>query len=193
MHAKEEKAHLRNAIRERLSRISENERHAESRSVCRRILENLPAEPSTICAYFPLKDEVDLRALLTELLQKGWKLYLPRIENNAMVFRKAESIESLTPGQYGIPEPALSDPLLDPQDLTYALTPARAFDKKGHRLGRGNGGYDIWIRKQRAANPKTKFWGVALEAQIVQQIPMEAHDEKVDAIVTARGLFGPEK
>ena len=30
--------------------------------------------------------------------------------------------------------------------------------------------------------------GIALECQIVDTVPMEAHDEKVDALVTARGL-----
>ena len=29
------------------------------------------------------------------------------------------------------------------------LIPGRAFDAKGNRLGRGNGGYDKWIAEQR--------------------------------------------
>ncbi len=186
MHPRDEKEHLRQAIKERLSHQSDNERHAESRTVCREILKLLPKEPITIAAYFPLKDEVDVRPLLLTLFQKGCDVYLPRFEGR-LVFRKAHDLKNLPAGQFSIPEPLPSSPLLDPKNLNIALIPGRAFDRQGHRLGRGNGGYDIWIREQRKKNPSTHFWGVCLEAQLAEKIPMEEHDETVDAVVTARG------
>ncbi|MFA7682254.1 MAG: 5-formyltetrahydrofolate cyclo-ligase, partial [Candidatus Peribacteraceae bacterium] len=70
-----------------------------------------------------------------------------------------------------------------------ALIPGRAFDRDGNRLGRGNGSYDHWIREQRTANPQTKIWGIAFECQIVPIVPTEEHDERVDALITARGLI----
>ena len=192
MDPREAKSHLRAAIRDRLSHISDKERHAESRSLCKRIAEHLPAKPVTICGYYPLKDEIDLRPVLIPLIEQGWPVYLPRFEDGKLAFRKAaaSSFDDLTPGPWGIPEPALTAEALDPLKLAIALVPARAYTLTGERLGRGNGGYDIWIRKQRSLNPKTKFWGVCLEAQIVQDIPMEEHDERVDAIVTAREFHG---
>ncbi len=155
----------------------------------REILKLLPANPSTIVAYFPLKDEANLQPLLEELLARGWTLFLPRFERGTMVFRQAKTLADLTPGEFKIPEPPIDAPMLEPSALAYALIPARAYTLKGLRLGRGNGGYDIWIRKQRAANPHTKIWGVCLECQLVNDIPMEAHDERVDAVLTARGLM----
>ena len=190
MHPKDAKALLRQSIRERLAGQTEPQRHAESRSLCKRILESLPPGPLTICAYFPLKDEADLRPLLEELLMRGDKLFLPRFENG-IVFRRLETREELRPGQWKIPEPPPDAELLDPAMLDIALIPARAYDRTGHRLGRGNGGYDLWITQQRAKNPRTRFWGVALECQLVDAVPMEPHDATVDALVTARGIVTP--
>ena len=127
-------------------------------------------------------------ALLTEIPARGHALYLPRKEGPHFVFRKIESVDALLPDDFKIPAPTADSPLLKPSNCAVVLVPARAFDRSGNRLGRGNGGYDIWIRKQRKENPKTQFWGIALECQVVQEIPMEVHDERVDAIVTARGL-----
>lgn len=182
------KSSLRLAIKDRLAQMSAKDHHAESTSLCRRILEQLPPAPMHLTAFFPLKDEVDIRPLLIALHERGDVLYLPRFESGKMVFRKAESLTDLPPGAFGIPEPPPTAPLLAPTDLTIALVPARAFNRKGERLGRGNGGYDIWIRAQRTANPRTQFWGICFERQLVDQIPMESHDEQVDAIVTARGI-----
>ena len=188
MDPRETKAQLRSAIKDRLSHLSARDRAAESRSICRRILEELGDASQTICAYFPLNDEADLRPLFTELLKRGDRVFLPKVEAGKMNFRQMKTVEELKTGTFGIPEPSDDAPLLEPSDVTVVLVPGRAFDRSGSRLGRGNGGYDIWIRKQREENPKMQFWGVALECQLTQEIPTEAHDEKMDAIVTARGV-----
>ncbi len=188
MDPRESKAQLRSAIKDRLARLSPKDRSAESRSICRRILESLPKEPVAVCAYYPMGDEVDLRELLTEIPARGHVVYLPRKEGKHFVFRKMEGAATLAPDEFGIPAPPDNSPLLESQELSIALIPGRAFDRKGNRMGRGNGGYDIWIRNQRASSTRVQFWGIAFECQIVQDIPMEAHDERVDAIVTARGV-----
>ncbi len=186
MHIRDQKLELRNSIKQRMDRFSKKDRDAEERSLVKRLTEYLGDTPKTIAAFIPLTDEVDIRPLMTDLLAKGWSLFLPRFEGGKLAFRKAEKITGLTPGQFGIPEPSLSSPLLKPEELDVVLVPGRAFTKDGKRMGRGNGGYDIWIRSQRAANPNTTFVGVALECQVIDQIPVEPHDEKVDFVCTAR-------
>ncbi len=186
MHPSEAKQQLRDAITQRLSRMDEQARQAESRSVCRRVLEKLPPGPIIIAVYAALKSEVDLTLLIDELLKREATIFFPKYEGGKMVFRSATSMKELKAGQFGILEPPSSNPLLDASSLDYAIIPARAYTKKGKRMGRGNGGYDIWIRAQRKMNPKTQFWGVCFEAQLVDDLPMEEHDETVDAVVTAR-------
>ena len=189
MHPSEAKQQLRDAITQRLSRMDEPARQAESRSVCRRVLEKLPPGPVTIAVYAALKSEVDLTFLIDELLKRESTIFFPKYEGGKMVFRSAPSMSELTPGQFGILEPPSSNPLLDASTLDFAIVPARAYTKDGKRMGRGNGGYDIWIRAQRKLNPKTQFWGVCFEAQLVDDVPMEAHDERVDVVVTQRGTL----
>ena len=187
MHPSESKQLLRQSIEERLSHMPPVDRQRESRSICRR-LEPLIPSGSVICAYSALPSEVDLTPLITLLLTRGDRVFFPCVENRTLFFRRVKDLQDLQPGPYGILEPSKESELLDPQSLSIALIPGRAFDRDGNRLGRGNGGYDHWICVQRALNPKTKYWGVAWECQIVDSVPAEGHDERMHAIVTARGF-----
>ncbi|MEK7136801.1 MAG: 5-formyltetrahydrofolate cyclo-ligase, partial [Patescibacteria group bacterium] len=180
MDSASQKSQLREDIRHRLLSFSSEELAAESRSLCRRLHDLMPREPQVIAAYYPLKDEADVKPLLTDLLRDGHHIYLPRVGKGDMVFRRIPHLQ-LARGVFNIPEPLADAPLLESSKLQIALIPGRAFDRKGNRLGRGNGGYDIWIRKQRSDNPATKLFGTAFECQIVQEVPIEPHDEKVDA------------
>jgi 5-formyltetrahydrofolate cyclo-ligase len=188
MDLRAEKTRLQQSIRERLERLSKAEREAESRSICRRLIENLPDDVRTACAFVPIRDEVDIRPVLHELRKRGISIFLPCFEK-ALAFREARDFGELTPGAFRIPEPPPEADLLDPKALDLAIVPGRAFDATHNRLGRGNGGYDRWIRAQRAANLRTRFWGVCFECQVVNAVPMEPHDERVDAVITPRGML----
>lgn len=189
MHVREAKSQLRQFIAERLAKMTPKERTAESRSLCRRLLEALPKDHCVIAAYFPLKTEADIRPLLKTLLDQRCDLYLPCFKSGTCIFRKTKTLLALPLGPLNIPEPPEDAEELDPKELDYALIPARAFDHKGNRLGRGNGGFDRWIRTQRSLHPTTKIFGIAFDCQIMNEIPTEAHDEKVDGVITARGMI----
>lgn len=191
MHIREEKAHLRQSITEHILRMPDKSRATESRSLCKRILENLPQGLLIIAGYAPLKSEADILPLLETLIERGDRVYLPVFTNNILTFRSCSGFSQLTPGALNILEPPESAPVIDPLELNIALVPGRAFDRSCHRLGRGNGGYDKWIRIQRQRNPNTKFWGIAFECQIVNDVPREKHDERVDNVITARGFVSP--
>jgi len=177
-------------MEERLAHMSEKDRAAESRSICRRLLPIIP-KGSSVCAYYPLRTEVDLRPLMRELLERGDTVYLPCIEHGILAFRRAETLENLEPGELRIPEPPKNAEELDPQNLDFVLVPGRAFDRKGNRLGRGNGGYDKWIQKQRTVK-NTRTIGIAFDCQFLYKIPMEQHDETVDAIALPRSIVEAE-
>lgn len=189
MHIRESKQQLRNDISRRITRMSEQDRRGESRTICRVLLKELPRSPITIAAYYPLKTEIDLLPLIKDLLERGDRIFLPTEENEQLVMRQIQSTEDVTMGSQNIPVPQSDAPKLDPKNLDVALIPGRAFDRSGNRLGRGNGGYDFWIRDVRAANPRAKFWGTCFECQLVNEVPVEEHDEQVDAVVTDRGII----
>ena len=56
-----------------------------------------------------------------------------------------------------------------------------AYDKMGYRLGRGKGYYDRYL-KNLADNYKI---GICFPWQIVEKLPVESHDMRVDEVLTA--------
>ncbi len=191
MDTKQQKQQLRQSIAERMQKMDQGARDAESRSICRRIKENLPETVKTVCAYYPMPSEANLLPLLQEFLEDGKAIALPRSEGKAFLFRTVTSLKNLPPGPFKIPEPGPDAPVLDLSTIDLALIPGIAFDPIGNRLGRGNGGYDQWIKKVREANPNVILWGIGFDCQMVNIIPMEPHDETVDAIITPRMMIQP--
>lgn len=187
MHLSEQKAALRESIKERILKLPKKLRVPEERSLCKTLRQTLGSIPQTVAMYSPLADEVDIRPVIEELLnQEGWNIFLPIFNGGKLAFRRASSLKNLKKGTLGILEPENGE-LLKAEDLDVAIVPGRAFTNDGQRLGRGNGGYDTWIHTQRAQNARTEFIGIALECQVLPELPMEAHDEKVDFVITARG------
>lgn len=66
--------------------------------------------------------------------------------------------------------------------IKLVLVPGLAFDREGHRLGRGGGYYDICIAALKKAPAPPKIIGLCLEQQVITKIPIENHDQKVDAL-----------
>jgi len=188
MHPSVQKAELRAAMLERIQRMNDESRAAESRSIVRRIQEFLPVDQA-ICAFYPLKTEPDIRPLLAEVLKRNQHLYLPVFTGKTMIFRRTLDLTTLTTSAIGIPEPSADAPPLPVTEPVTVLVPGRAYDVQLNRMGRGNGGYDRWIAHHRKENGRSRYIGVAFDCQIVHEVPMEEHDARVDAVVTGRGLL----
>ena len=63
------------------------------------------------------------------------------------------------------------------KDISIALVPGIGFDLQGHRLGYGKGFYDKLLKD-------TLFlkWGLGFHEQLVEKLPIETHDVKLDAV-----------
>lgn len=74
--------------------------------------------------------------------------------------------------------------LLPAGGLDLIFMPGLGFDKRGNRLGRGRGYYDAYLRRceqQQQAKPYTM--ALAFREQICTQVPVDAHDMKVDEVL----------
>lgn len=192
MDLRSEKEALRASLKERLKRLSPEDRARESRSLCKRLLQALPTEQGVLCVFYPMKgSEADIAETFPVLLERGWKLFFPRFEGADFAFRRVEALGALVPGRYGLMEPTKDDEPLGIEAVTIAIIPGLGFDATGGRIGRGNGGYDRWLRELRAKNPVARVWGVALDCQMVTRVPREHHDQTVDLVVTPRGIIDP--
>ena len=73
---------------------------------------------------------------------------------------------------------------VEPQVL---IVPLLAFDSRGYRLGYGGGFYDRTLEGLRARHPVLAV-GFAFSAQEVAEVPTEPTDQRLDAIVTEKGV-----
>ena len=73
------------------------------------------------------------------------------------------------------------EPPPDPLTIDVVIVPGTAFTRDGHRLGQGGGWYDRFLQTVR---PDCVTIGVAFSEQILDEVPVEAHDIPVHAVVT---------
>jgi len=84
----------------------------------------------------------------------------------------------MVPGGYGILEPK-NPRAIDTNLLDCVLVPGIAFDRGGHRLGRGRGYYDRFL----ATLPcRVTRYGLAFDIQMFDHVPATASDVKVDRV-----------
>ncbi len=185
----EAKAALRRTSRQRRREAASS---GDSAVVCRRLLDSLaiPAD-ATVSGYWPLRDELDPRPILSALATRGQRLCLPVVvESGApLVFRGWKPDVSLEPAAFGTQVPGADCPVLEPDLL---LVPLLAFDRRGFRLGYGGGFYDRTLATLRGRRPVLAV-GLAFAAQEVDAVPVEAGDEPLDRIVTEREVMTPER
>lgn len=97
-------------------------------------------------------------------------------------------------GPFGIAEPDSSCPLFVPDENRFPLlvcVPAIAFSETGIRLGRGAGYYDRYCeRLARVAlqTPLIVYAGLCRDFQIVEKVPYEKHDLRVQFLISEGGI-----
>ncbi len=147
-------------------------------------LATLPAF-NTIAGYGPIRSEIDPLALMNSLIVQGKSLALPVITIEKLLFRRWGMHTPLLTRKWGLREPSNSEPLIDPQVL---LVPLVAFDENMQRLGYGKGYYDQALSDLRAKQSVFAI-GLAYETQKTLFIPVEEHDQPLDAIITDQAIY----
>ena len=134
---------------------------------------------TTVLAYWPLPDEVDIRPLIDQLVAEGKTVVLPKVTGDeTMELRRYASRADLQEGAFHIMEP-VGDAFEAYDQIGFALVPGMAFDAACHRLGRGKGYYDRFL----SAHPDIYKIGVCFPFQRVAEVPSEAHDVIMDEVI----------
>lgn len=166
----------------RLIPMREQHGHAIARTV-----RSLPeyAAADTVCAFWPMEDEPDIRPLLAAVRQDGKTLCLPRCgEDGAMTMHAVPDAFALAPGAYGIREPEEAAREVRPEEIGLCLVPCLAADETGVRLGRGKGYYDRFVPFLRPGAALL----VCRTALIARQLPAQMHDARFARAVTECGI-----
>lgn len=165
-----DKAALRKEIEQKLDAFKKKDQ--ESHEITSKLLAMEEyRNADVILAYAPMKNEVDISALFED-----GRLLFPYIEGKEMFFAPPP----LKKGAHGFFEPEKRIPSYFKNAII--LVPARALTMDGFRLGRGGGYYDRFLEKNKAGLFSI---GLAFSVQIVDKLPVENHDRRLDVVLTA--------
>jgi 5-formyltetrahydrofolate cyclo-ligase len=177
----QEKIELRRRMRAVRASIPEAEREARSKDAADRLLA-LPEAAALRLAFLfnAFGSEIATDGLIRRLADRGVDLALPRLIGGVLEAVAYRPGDAVGPSSYGALEPQRGHPV-DPHDIDVVVTPGLAFDAQGYRLGYGGGYYDGFFR--RAGTVAARI-GFGFDAQIVDAVPHDMRDERLDAVVS---------
>lgn len=172
------KKEIRQQVRTLKKQLTAKQCHAYSLGAMQR-LQQLPAfqQAQVVMAYYPLPDELSTLSLLNQWKDKK-TILLPVIEEDDIHLRVYTGDESLQVGAYGINEP-IGPFFTDYDNIDLVIVPGMAFTSEGARMGRGKGYYDRFLPKV----PRALKVGVCYPCQLVDFIPEEEHDIRMDDVI----------
>ncbi|WP_433333413.1 5-formyltetrahydrofolate cyclo-ligase [Spirillospora sp. CA-294931] len=184
MHDIESKRLLREELLVKRAAMDAEARSAASRSLRDALLSAPETQMAgTVAAYVSIGSEPDTRGLLFALWKRGAYVLLPRLlPDGDLDWASYEGPDSLAPGPRGLLEP--TEPPRGPGAVASAdvvLVPALAADRTGMRLGRGGGSYDRALAR---VGPAILTAALLYDGELVDELPAEAHDQRVRAAAT---------
>lgn len=185
----EDKASLRSQARTIRSSISASARKEASDSLAERLF-NLPAVrgAQVVAVYQALGSEIPVTDLV-----KALRLANPAVticypacySEGMMVFVKVEQGENplfmQNPSAVFPLDSIPKERIVELDAINLMIVPGVAFDESCRRLGQGGGYYDRILPK---LSPDCLTLGVAFDEQIVEKVPYDVHDKRVDYVVT---------
>lgn len=183
------KGRLRTRIRAGRAVLAPQER-ANASSAIRDSLLVLPEleMASSIAAYVSLDTEPGTRSLLFALWKRGSYVLLPRLlPDGDLDWASYEGPDSLEAGPHGLLQPTEPPRGVDAiKAADVVLVPALAVDQRGNRLGQGGGSYDRALAR---VGPAILTVGLVYDGELLEDLPTDAHDQRVRAVVTPSGGF----
>jgi 5-formyltetrahydrofolate cyclo-ligase len=195
------KTELRRIMKARLAALPPERFTTEGAAAAERLAETaLWARHTRVLLYSTMAGEIATAPLLERALAAGKQVFYPKTEGAAMRFFRVDPVDApgagWAEGAFGILEPADTSGarLFRPEDgPALIVTPGLAFDRRGNRLGRGRGYYDRFFSKLDAAGARAgaryETVGFCLAPQIVEDVPLESFDKRLDALCTGEAFI----
>ncbi len=183
-----QKAELRSSALKRRDAIPAASRIEKSLQAAEAGSAHIKFEPGTIISgFFPIRSEIDPRPLMDNLREAGARLCLPVVmDKTTILFRELVRGAELIDTGFGTRGPAETAEVIDPQLL---IMPLSVFDHHGGRIGYGAGHYDRAIARIIDKGVKPRLIGMGFDCQHIEQVPVEPHDQPLDAMLTESGFY----
>ncbi|MDH6306393.1 5-formyltetrahydrofolate cyclo-ligase [Parabacteroides sp. PF5-5] len=138
---------------------------------------------SCIAFYHAIAGEVQT-AYFIDKWHSDKKILLPLVEGDDLQFFLYKGKEHLKAGAFGILEP-LAEEGLPTEEPDLIIVPGVAFDRSLNRMGRGRGYYDRFL----ASHPDVPKIGICFDFQLVETVPVEPFDIKMDLVITDKEVI----
>ena len=146
-----------------------------------KILTKLEGHPDFVQAervmlYSALPDEVQTQAFLDKWHLKK-QIILPTVVGDDIIPVEYAKDTDFAVGDFNILEPQ-NEPYRGGFDLI--VVPGVAFDREGHRIGRGRGYYDRFLSQ----HLDVKRIGICFDFQLIEEVPTEPFDIRMDEVIS---------
>ena len=150
-----------------------------------------PKAEQTVALYEAIQSELNCAPLMASLREQGIACALPRVvaKDKPLMFHRYQPGDSCQESAYGVREPLTESAVCEPDII---VVPLLAFDRHGFRLGYGGGFYDRTLQSLRRRKTILAI-GYGFAGQEVAEVPRDAHDEPLDAIITDQGAVRLER
>jgi len=188
------KQEIRRQARLKRQTLSINMRHISAKKASDLIINHAIFANSThIACYLTQNYEFDTQFLINAIISQQKHCYLPVLDPQSqqeMIFVNYHSGDPLTPNQYQIPEPHVTEHnWINPEKLDLVLMPLVAFDDQGTRLGMGGGFYDYSLQFMLTGQHQQPLLiGLAYPCQRVAPLPRSDWDVPLHGVLTENGL-----
>ena len=186
------KALHRATARAARSGVSSEARAAAASAVAERAMA-LPgvAGARAVLAYAATPEELDPSPLVSALRARAARVAYPRVCGpGALALHWCDDENDLAPGYCGIAEPSEAAAEAESHEIDLVLVPGTAFDEACGRIGMGGGFYDRLLPQ---LAPGALAIGLAFDEQLVAEVPAEAHDVPLGAVVTPTRTILPRR
>lgn len=177
-------------IRKQMLQIRENipepEKKIKNKKITQLFIRFLQEKKvSSVLLYASFGSEVETWQIFKYCVEHSIKTAYPKVnrEKKELELYWVNSFDELKPGYKSILEPTFCK-RASIQDIGIIAVPGVAFDEQCFRVGYGGGFYDKLLLQKKGLSI-----GLAFEEQIVECLPKESHDQKVDLIITDRRVI----
>lgn len=179
---------LRAARRDHVAALDDMTRALLFRRPPAPLLQKMPGD-AAIGLYSAMPHEAPAAGYARFFAEQGRTLALPCFAHKGAAMEFAVHTDpfgesDLEVGPFGILQPAADAPVLEPEVL---FVPILGFTARGERIGQGGGHYDRYL----AARSGLLRIGLAWDVQLLEQLPVEEHDVRLDYVITPTRLYGP--
>ncbi len=179
---------MKKDLRKKILKVRDQMTCNEVTLISKKIIRNIQRELKlddyqVIGMYMPIGNEVDLRPLITSLIENNKTVVIPKVlSKEKMEFYPIESVNDIHEGKFKVLEPNCNKKM-PKNEIDIMFIPGIGFSKQGYRLGFGAGYYDRYLVGY--INQKV---GVCFAFQLLSDFQTDRFDIPMDKVITENPL-----